>query len=51
MKINNTLSGKKLPIVAETICIHGDGKHAVAFTKKINEALKKENIKIKPVDK
>jgi UPF0271 protein len=46
-----TVSGKKIPIVVETICIHGDGKHAIAFAKKINENLKKENIKIRPVDK
>ena len=33
-------SGKIIPIVADTICIHGDGKHAVRFAKKIHEALK-----------
>jgi UPF0271 protein len=41
-----TISGKTIPIVAETICIHGDGKYAIAFAKKINEALKREGIKI-----
>jgi 5-oxoprolinase (ATP-hydrolysing) subunit A len=35
-----TISGKIIPIVADTICIHGDGKHAVIFAKKIHEALK-----------
>lgn len=35
-----TVSGKTIPIVAETICIHGDGKHAVSFAKKIHQALK-----------
>lgn len=35
-----TVSGKVIPIVAETICIHGDGKHAVSFAKKIHQALK-----------
>jgi 5-oxoprolinase (ATP-hydrolysing) subunit A len=35
-----TVSGKIIPIVADTICIHGDGKHAVIFAKKIHEALK-----------
>ena len=33
------LSGKVLPIVAETICVHGDGKDPIAFSKKIREAL------------
>jgi 5-oxoprolinase (ATP-hydrolysing) subunit A len=35
-----TVSGKILPIAADTICIHGDGKHAISFAKKIYEALK-----------
>jgi len=35
-----TTSGNIIPIVADTICIHGDGKHAVSFAKKIHEALK-----------
>jgi UPF0271 protein len=30
-----TVSGKEIPIIAETICIHGDGEHAVEFAKKI----------------
>jgi UPF0271 protein len=40
------ISGKKIPIVAETMCIHGDGKHAVEFAKAIHEALQKEGIGI-----
>ena len=40
-------SGKIIPIAAETICIHGDGKNAVAFASKINKKLKDENINIK----
>jgi UPF0271 protein len=39
-KTVTTTSGKVIPIVADTICIHGDGKHAVSFAKKIHEALK-----------
>jgi UPF0271 protein len=34
-----TVSGKKIPIVAETICIHGDGKNAVEFAKAIKTLL------------
>jgi UPF0271 protein len=34
-----TVSGKEIPIVAETICIHGDGKHAVEFAKAIYKTL------------
>lgn len=35
-----TVTGKTIPIIAETICIHGDGKHAVEFAKVIYEAIK-----------
>ena len=35
-----TVSGKAIPIVAETICIHGDGKHAVEFAEAIHKAVK-----------
>ena len=36
-----TVSGKEIPIMAETICIHGDGKQAVEFAKAIHKAVKK----------
>ncbi len=36
-----TVSGIHIPIVAETICIHGDGKNAVELAKVINAALRK----------
>lgn len=45
-----TINGKTIPIDAETICIHGDGKHAIAFSKSIHNAIIKEEIKIQPVN-
>ena len=42
-----TTSGKCIPITADTICLHGDGKHAVNFCKTIIEQLKNSNIEIK----
>lgn len=44
-------SGKAIPIKADTICIHGDGEHAVEFAKTINDGLKKSNIKISDGEK
>lgn len=44
-----SLSGKEVPIVAETICLHGDGKNAVAFASAINKKLKAENILIRAI--
>ena len=42
-----SVTGKKVPIVAETICIHGDGEHAVEFAKAVYRALKENNIAVK----
>ena len=36
-----TTSGKSIPIKAETICIHGDGKHAIEFAKAIHTLILK----------
>jgi len=44
-----TVTGKQIPIVAETICIHGDGKHAVEFAKNIYGQLKQNNIAVKAI--
>ncbi len=50
--INNgtitTAAGKTINLNVDTICIHGDGKHAAEFAKAINTACKKEGINIKP---
>jgi UPF0271 protein len=45
-KTVNTVSGKSIPIIAETICIHGDGKNAVSFARSIHEALQQNKLKI-----
>jgi UPF0271 protein len=44
-----TVSGKQISIAAETICIHGDGKNAIAFAKTIHDNLKQHNIDIKAI--
>jgi UPF0271 protein len=41
-----SISGKEIPIVAETICIHGDGENAAEFAKKIYEALLENNMRL-----
>jgi 5-oxoprolinase (ATP-hydrolysing) subunit A len=42
-------NGQKINIRAETICIHGDGAHALEFAQAISSHLKTENILIKSV--
>jgi UPF0271 protein len=46
-KTVTTVTGKRIPIVADTVCIHGDGKHAVQFAKRINEELRIRGIEIR----
>lgn len=48
-KTVRSVSGKQIAIHAETICIHGDGEHAVEFAKAIHHHLKKESIDIKAI--
>lgn len=42
-----TITGKTISIIADTICIHGDGSNAVSFAKNISTALKQAGIDIK----
>ncbi|MFL5738879.1 MAG: 5-oxoprolinase subunit PxpA [Flavisolibacter sp.] len=39
-----TISGKIIPIEAETICLHSDGVHALAFAKRIHQALQDHHL-------
>lgn len=38
------VTGKDIPIKADSICVHGDGEKALIFVRKIRERLEKENI-------
>lgn len=42
-----SITGKEIPVVAETICIHGDGAHAVEFAAAIHDTLKQHGIALK----
>jgi len=44
-----SVSGDQLVLMADTICLHGDGEHAVPFAKLIHERLIKERIKINAI--
>ena len=41
-----SITGKEIPIKADSICVHGDGEKALLFVKKIQEKLESENILI-----
>jgi UPF0271 protein len=41
-----SLAGKDIAVSAQTLCIHGDGKFALPFAKKIHQVLSENNVKI-----
>ena len=41
-----TLQGQYVLLQADTVCVHGDGVKALAFTKKIRETLLGEGIQV-----
>ncbi|CAM2139162.1 5-oxoprolinase component A [Pararobbsia alpina] len=40
------VSGQWVPLNAQTICLHGDGPHALAFARRIRERLDSEGIEV-----
>ena len=44
-----TVSGKDIEISPVSVCVHGDSEKALLFVKKIREALRREDIAIKPL--
>ena len=42
-------SGKRLPIVADTVCVHGDTPSAVAMARAVRNALEAAGIKVAPL--
>ena len=46
----HTQQGSDIEIVADTVCIHGDGEHALDFAKYISSALTKSGIKVSKIN-
>ncbi|EST51524.1 LamB/YcsF family protein [Brevibacillus panacihumi W25] len=42
-----TRQGSDFAIQAETVCIHGDGEHALSFAREIRETLEKTGVEVK----
>ena len=42
-------NGEKISLLAETVCIHGDGAHALDFAKTIHSQLKAQDVKIESI--
>jgi UPF0271 protein len=48
-KVVETVTGKLIPIEADTVCIHGDNETAPEFVKKLSEALRAEGVTLRPL--
>ncbi|MCC8163112.1 MAG: LamB/YcsF family protein [Lachnospiraceae bacterium] len=45
------ITGKDIPIKADSICVHGDGAKALAFVKSLRETLTAEGVEVCPLSK
>jgi UPF0271 protein len=45
------IDGTEIPIQADSVCLHGDGKKAVLFAKMLYENLVKEGVEIVALEK
>ena len=43
------VTGRDVPVQADSVCIHGDGEHALAFAKRIREALTSSGVRLMPL--
>jgi UPF0271 protein len=43
------ITGREIPVRADSVCVHGDGPKALLFVQKLNAAFRKEGVEIKPL--
>ena len=46
---DQTITGKEIEIIPDSVCVHGDSEKALLFVKKIRAALEGEGIEVKPL--
>ena len=44
------ISGKEIPIQADSVCVHGDGEKALLFVKKLRAALTENGVEIRKLE-
>ena len=45
------ITGKEIPIQADSICVHGDGEKALLFVEKLRKTLEREGVTIEAFGK
>jgi UPF0271 protein len=43
------IDGSTVPVNAQTVCLHGDGAHALEFARRIRDRLQQEGIAVRAV--
>lgn len=43
------ITGKKIEVIPDSICLHGDNPKAVLFSEKIRKALEAEGVTVAPI--
>ncbi|MDR2647622.1 MAG: LamB/YcsF family protein [Oscillospiraceae bacterium] len=44
-----SVTGKTIPIAADSVCVHGDGEKALLFVQRIRSALEKNGVAVQPL--
>jgi UPF0271 protein len=47
--IVRAITGKEVPVKADSVCVHGDGEKALLFVQKLNEAFRSGGITVAPL--
>jgi UPF0271 protein len=45
------ITGKEIAVQADSVCLHGDGSHALLFAQKLREAFAREGVAVMPLKK
>lgn len=47
-RVVRATDGTDVPIAADTLCLHGDGAHAVEFARRLNDELRNAGVSVRP---
>ena len=40
------ITGERINVIAQTLCLHGDGKHALSFARRLRQEFESRNIQV-----
>ena len=45
-----SVTGKRVPVAVDTVCVHGDNPAAVAMASELRKALERAGVNVRPLD-